>query len=186
MFGSYEIYSSSSLIFPLSDWAPAVAAAVIASLAAIVSTVAATVRGPRDRRRELYSRAFQDALAWREGLYRVRRRDNSPQQERELVDRFHDPQERIDHHRAWLASESTFLARSSCTLVAHTKDQCQPLIAAAWADPGEPPSSFSHAGRNHPTGVDEQARRFLFDVRLHLWSSLVVPSIVLWLRNRDP
>jgi hypothetical protein len=181
---SYAFYAPVALIFPLSEWSPAVAAAAIAGTAALISTAAATARGPRERRRELYSRAFQDALAWREGLYRVRRRDNSPEQDRELVDRFHDLQERVDHHRAWLASESNFLARSYCRFVEHVKAECQPLIAAAWASPGEAPSSPVHAGALHPSGIDDQASRFLLDVRLHLWSSLVIPSIALWVRNR--
>lgn len=184
MFRSYAFYAVAGLIPSPNEWAPAVGAAAIAGAAAIVSTIAATVRGPRERRRELYSRAFQDALAWQEGIYRVRRRDNTPGQDRELVEHFHGLQERINHHRAWLASESVLLARSYCAFVAHVKRECLPLLTDAWTHSGEPPASPSHASKAHPDGIDEAARRFLFDVRLHLWSSLLVPSIALWLRNR--
>lgn len=49
---------------------------------------------------------------------------------------------------------------------------------------GRAPSSPVHAGALHPSGIDDQASRFLLDVRLHLWSSLVIPSIALRVRNR--
>jgi hypothetical protein len=177
-------YEAILSIPPPGDWAPAVGAAVIAGSAAVGSTIAATVRGPRERRRTLYSDAFRDALAWQECLYRVRRRDNSPEQQRELIERMHDLQERINHHRAWLASESVYLARSYCRLVAHVKKECLPLINRAWQTPGEDPSSTNHGSQVHPRDIDAQASRFLFDVRLHLWSSLIIPSIVLYFRNR--
>ena len=182
----YALYGTVLGIPAPQDWAPAVGAAAIAGAAALLSAIAATVRGPRERRRALYSRAFEDALAWQEGLYRVRRRDNTPEQERQLVEHFHGLQERINHHRAWLASESIFLANSYCRFVAYVKAQCLPLINASWQSPGEPPTSPEHASKPHPQGVDAEAARFLLDVRLHLWSALLVPSIVLWLRNRKP
>ncbi len=181
---SYISYSALGLLPSPSEWAPAVGAAAIAGAFALVSVVAATVRAPRDRRRELYSRAFADAMSWQEGLYRVRRRDNTSEQDLLLTARFHDLQERIDHHRAWLASESIPLARSYCRFVSHVKGECQPLITAAWADPGKPPSSAGHASSTHPRGIDEQASRFLFDVRLHLWSALFIPTLMLRHRNQ--
>ncbi|MDO8185973.1 hypothetical protein Q5424_05795 [Conexibacter sp. JD483] len=167
-----------------SDWAPAVGAAAIAGTAAVASTVAATIRGPRERRRALYSDAFRDALAWQECLYRIRRRDNSAEQQNDLIERMHDLQERINHHRAWLASESVYLARSYCTLVDHVKRECLPLISSAWQTPGQAPSSATHGIKAHPRDINAAASRFLTDVRLHLRSSLVIPSIVLYFRNR--
>lgn len=183
MIRSYSIYSVVALVPSPGEWAPVVGAAAIAGLAALVSTIAATVRGPRERRRELYSQAFKDAMAWQEGLYRVRRRDNTAAQEGELIGHFHDLQERIAHHRAWLASESIYLARSYCDLVDHIKKECKEPLQKAWDEDGRPPGA-DHTNETHPQGIEEKAGRFLLDVRLHLWSSLLLPSLIVAWRNR--
>lgn len=185
MVGSYSFYAVLGIPAP-AEWSSSVGAATIAGIAALASVLAATVRGPRERRRELYGRAFRDALAWQEGLYRVRRRSNTAEHDRELIDRMHDLQERIEHHRGWIASESIPLSRSYCRFVAKVKDQTQPLMRTAWGDPGRPAGSPEHQTAAHPTGIDAAADRFLLDVRLHLWSSLLIPTLVLWARNRKP
>lgn len=179
----YAIYVLGVSIPNPSDWAPPVGAAVIAAIAALVSVLAATVRGPRDRRRTLYGDAFRDAMAWQEGLYRVRRRDNTPEHTAELVKHFHDLQERINHHRAWLTSESIYLAHSYCTFVDHVKGECLPLMQTAWAKRGRPPE-FEHGSLEHPKGVEDAAHAFLIDVRLHLRSYLFAPWVRLAYRNR--
>ena len=76
--------------------------AITAVSVAVISAALARVFSQRDRRRQMYGEAFRTALAWREVVYRVRRRDNSEQHDRELIDRFHDLQERLDYYEGWI------------------------------------------------------------------------------------
>lgn len=175
-------------ILGLNTGDPAVAAAVIGAagglLLAGVRAIAWLVSGPRDRRRALYGTAYQDALAWLEMLYRVRRRANEEADERQLVGRFHVLQEQIDYHRGWLGSESKYLARSYCRLVGEIKQQSEGPLREAWGNPGRRPSEPPDTGKPHPS-VESQSLRFLTDVRLHLSLWPVIPRLVLVLRNRE-
>lgn len=165
---------------------PAVAAAVIGAAGGLLlaggRAIAWLVSGPRDRRRALYGTAYQDAMAWLEMLYRVRRRANEDADERQLVERFHVLQERIDYHRGWLGSESRYLARSYCRLVREIKQQSESPLQKAWRDPGCRPAEPPVIGEPHPS-VEPQSLRFLTDVRLHLSLWPVIPRLTLMLRN---
>lgn len=172
----------------LDTGAPVVAAAVVTAagglLLAGVKALAWIVSGPRDRRRDLYGRAYQNAMAWLEMLYRVRRRANTEQAERELVERFHGLQEGIDHHRGWLSSESKYLARSYCRLVAAIKLETEPLIRTAWKTAGRRPSDRGPDGEAHPR-VEAASLAFLTDVRLHLSLWPMIPRLYVAYRNRE-
>jgi hypothetical protein len=111
---------------------PAASAIAVASLSAL----AAYLAGKRDRRRALYSEATKAAVAWEEMLYRVRRR--SPGQERELVDHFHDLQDDLTYHKAWVGSESRYMGRSYDALAMGVKSATASLIIKAWSDPVRP------------------------------------------------
>jgi hypothetical protein len=64
-------------------------AAASATVVALLSAFIARIYVGRDRRRQMYGEAFRAALEWREMVYRLRRRDNTREQDREIVDRFH-------------------------------------------------------------------------------------------------
>jgi hypothetical protein len=167
---------------------PEVAAAVIAAASALLLTglkaLAWLISGPRDRRRDLYGQAYQDAMAWLEMLYRVRRRANDRDSERALVERFHSLQKGIDHHRGWLGSESKYLARSYCRFVDAVKRETQELMQEAWALPGREPGEPPPSDEQHPT-VETYSLEFLADVRSHLSLWPVIPWMRLAWRNRD-
>lgn len=175
-------------VLGLDTGAPAVTAAVITSglglLLAGLKAVAWLLSGPRDRRRALYGTAYQQAMAWVEMLYRVRRRGNDESSARDLVERFHALQEQIDYHRGWLGSESKYLARSYCRLVGAIKRQTEPLLRTAWTDPGCAPGEATPGDAVHPA-VEQYSLDFLTDVRLHLSLWPVVPRVRLAWRNRD-
>jgi hypothetical protein len=156
-----------------------------AVLLAVLKAIGWLVSAPRDRRRDLYGRAYQDAMAWLEMLYRIRRRPQDGSGDRELIGRFHELQERIDYHRGWLGSESRFLAHSYCRLVEAIKHQCEPLIVQAWASAPRAPGTPAPEGEQHAS-VEAESLRFLSDVRMQLsyWPLLPL-ALVAW-RNRQP
>lgn len=176
------------MLSPLASVDPPVVAALIAAGSALALTALRALgwllSAPRDRRRELYGRAYQDAMAWVEMLYRVRRRTAEPQDERELIDRFHDLQERIDYHRGWLASESRYLTRSYCRLVLVIKRATEPLIQVAWEQPPRTPGAAAPDGEVH-VNVEADSLRFLKDVRLQLSFWPLLPLARLAWRNRE-
>lgn len=160
---------------------PAVITAAGAILVALVTATAAFFSSKRDRRRQLYGEAYKVALAWREMLYRVRRRkaDKTP----ELVDRFHDLQEQIDYYSGWIGSESKPLQRSYARLVQKVKNETKAPLQAAWEkEPDETSLWRSLAGEVHPD-VSAAADEFLQDVRNHL-SAWQVPKLMVVWRNR--
>lgn len=164
---------------------PAVAAALVAAIAGLLGkALAFLVAGPRDRRRALYGAAYRDAMAWTEMLYRVRRRANTEEAERALIERFHELQEQIDLQRGWLGSESVYLARSYCRVVEAIKGSTLPLIQRAWEIPGRKPAEIDAGGEEHPD-CEAASLRFLFDIRLHLSIIPFFPWLLLAWRNRN-
>jgi hypothetical protein len=154
-----------------------------AVLGTLLKALGWLVSAPRDRRRDLHGRAYQDAMAWLEMLYRIRRRPEDGSGDRELIVRFHELQEHIDYHRGWLGSESRFLARSYCRLVDAIKRASEPLIQEAWTE--EPRTSGAPApdGERHPD-IDADSLDFLTDVRLHLSYWPLFPAARVAWRNR--
>lgn len=128
------------------------------------SGLSAYFAAKRDRRRVLYGKAVQEILKWNEMVYRVRRRD--PSEDRDLIHAFHEIQEGLSYHQAWIASESKYLHRSYLRLVKAIKDDCLAPINAAWAQvrpiPGAP-----IPGDVHPD-PQRNVDPFMRDVRSHL------------------
>jgi hypothetical protein len=140
----------------VADVDPEVVAAAIAGAAALVlaglTGAAAYITRKRERQRDLYGQAYEAAMAWREMLYRVRRRAVGDEADRALVERFHQLQERIDYYRGWIGSESPYMARSYCQLVdAIKKGVEKPLIAAWGEDPRRPASAGTKDSDEHLT-----------------------------------
>jgi hypothetical protein len=161
---------------------PAVIAAAGAVVVALVTASAAFFASKRDRRRQLYGEAYKAALAWKEMLYRVRRRQAN--KTADLMERSHDLQEEIYYYTGWIGSESKLLQRSYVKLVQKIKEETRAPLKAAWES--DPPSSVqwkSLESETHPD-IDSAADEFLRDVRSHL-SVWQVPRILLLWRSRS-
>jgi hypothetical protein len=144
----------------------AVTAAISAVTVAALSAALARIFAQHDRRRQMYGEAFRTALEWREMIYRVRRRDNTEEHDRALVDRFHELQERLDYFEGWIGSESKYMSRSYQKLVSTAKSATMSDLQAAWNKPGKKSNTDSDA--THPV-IDQAARdAYLRDVHGHL------------------
>jgi hypothetical protein len=152
---------------------PAAAAIIVGALAALTAYLA----NKRENRRQLYSEAVKAAVAWEEMLYRVRRR--AQDEERDLVNRFHDVQSDISYYRAWVGSESKHMQRSYDRLVRGVKKATGELINAAWADGVRPIPGNALQGEAQPD-LSSVVDAFLEDVRSQLspwfWRKLAVRS----------
>lgn len=161
--------------------------AMIAAVATIVTSLlavaASRIAAVRERRRVLYGEAVQAALAWQELLYRVRRRRDNGAAVKDVVDHFHDAQDRLTYYQGWVGSDSKFLARSYRVLVFRIKRETQPLIQNAWQQPvREVETLGTSPDEAHPV-IEEALQAFLLDARAHLslqpWRKFGV-----WWRNR--
>ncbi|WP_372507559.1 type I restriction-modification system subunit M N-terminal domain-containing protein [Mycolicibacterium doricum] len=157
-------------------------ALVSAVLVAVLSAFIARVLIGRDRRRQMYGEAFRVALEWREMVYRVRRRDNSKEHDRVLIDRFHELQERLDYYEGWIGSESRYMRRSFRRLVTVIKGATKGDLQTAWEARGR--SGNADPDTNHPKIPSSAMDNYLLDVRSHLslqpWRW---PAV--WWRNRE-
>ncbi|WP_338773068.1 hypothetical protein V7968_16460 [Nocardia vulneris] len=141
-------------------------AAVSAVIVAVLSASFSRASAQRDRRRQMYGEAFRAALEWREMLYRVRRRDNTEEGERAVIDKFHDLQERLDYYEGWIGSESKYMRRSYQKLIREAKSVTRDYIRDAWDNPGR--RGNANANDEHPMISINVQDRFLRDVRHHL------------------
>ena len=148
---------------------------------AILSALAAYLASKRDRRRTLYSEAVQVIVGWKEMLYRVRRRDE--EETRELVNAFHDMQEKLAYYQAWIAGDSQYMSRSYARLVRDIKSQTEALIEKAWVEPVMATPGGSLTGQDHPD-ITSFVDMFAADVRSHLSPQPWRKIAVAW-RNRD-
>jgi hypothetical protein len=155
--------------------------AATAVAVACFSALAAYLAGKRERRRALYSEAVKAAVAWEEMLFRVRRR--SAGEERELVDHFHELQDDLTYHRAWVGSESKYMKRSYDRLTTEVKRATAALITKAWAQPLRAPPGNALPDDEFPV-LAPVVDGFLSDVRSHL-SPWVWRKLAVAYRNRS-
>lgn len=150
-------------------WSSAIGAAIPASIAGAVALYASWVarrRAEHDRRRESYSEAYRLALAWCEGLYRVRRRPSDGSGDRELVQHFHELQESIAYYEGWLSTEHAELGTAYRELLDRVMAECKPLIQGAWRSPGREPTEPPPEKEAHPN-LQSAKDEFLAAVRKH-------------------
>ena len=161
------------------------AACITATVAvgiAVLGALSAYFASKRERRRLVYSEAVKSATSWHEMLYRVRRRHSG--QEVDLVDRFHELQDELSFHHAWIGSESRYMKRSYDRLVAGSKERTAALIVAAWDAPIRPIPGNALPDDKHPD-LSDLTDAFLLDVRSHLSPIFLRKISVMW-RNRKP
>lgn len=141
-------------------------AALSAVVVALLSAFIARIYVGRDRRRQMYGEAFRAALEWREMVYRLRRRDNTKEGDRVIIDRFHDLQERLDFYEGWIGSESKYMRRSFKRLVDAAKNATSADIRVAWDQAGNKGNADNDD--HHPTIEQSAMDDYLRDVRAHL------------------
>lgn len=146
------------------DWIPW--AAIVAGLFTVATGIAGRYADRRDRRRDLYAAGYQAALAWVEMLYRVRRRD--PERPYPLAEQFHELQEAIDFHQAWIDGESVAFGRAYRRLVMTVKALTVDEIKKAWkAEPCRPEDGFSLEAETHPP-IERAKEQFISDLQDHM------------------
>lgn len=156
-----------ALSAPAASLIGAAVTAVCAGAVALALNVLARRREDRARRRDLYSEAYKTALEWCEGVYRVRRRDPDGSQDQELVQHFHELQERIAYYQGWMCIEAADLGRSYQHFLDTVMAECRPLIQDAWGDSGRLPTGPKPDGEREPQ-LAQAKETFLREVRQHL------------------
>ena len=144
------------------------ATAVGTLIIALVSAWLAWRTARYTERRKLYAEATKAAVAWVELLYRVRRRgSNDEDVVRPLVERFHQAQENLTFHKAWIGSESEHMAASYKMLVDGVKARTLNQINEEWESEPRALPANAVEGDTHPD-VSDLTDAFLGDVRSHL------------------
>lgn len=143
----------------------AVVAGSVSLTVAVLGAFAAYLAAKRQQRRATYSEAVRAATAWKELLYRVRRRQAG--QEAEIIEHFHQAQDDLSYYQAWVGAESQYMARSYQRLVKAVKDATEEAIQSAWKEEIRPVPGDALPGEPHPN-LDEAVGVFLQDVRSHL------------------
>lgn len=141
--------------------------AVLAATVAIYLNAVGRKREDRNRRRDIYSQAYRTALEWCEAVYRVRRRAADGSDDRALVERLHDLQERIAYYQGWLCIEAADLGTSYQTFLDQVMAACRPLLQEAWSNPGREPNASTPSDERAPE-LSEAKETYLREVRKHL------------------
>lgn len=140
-------------------------AGTVSIVVAVLGGLAAYLAAKRQQRRSTYSEAVRAATAWKELLYRVRRRRKG--QAPAIIELFHQAQDSLSYYKAWVGAESKYMARSYERLIKAVKRPTEVLIQQAWQDPIRPVPGDAQPGDIHPD-FDEAVGAFLQDVRSHL------------------
>jgi hypothetical protein len=143
----------------------AIIAAAVSIVVAVLGALAAFFAARRQQRRTTYSEAVRAATAWKELLYRVRRRQEG--QAPAIIELFHQAQDDLSYYEAWVGAESKYMARSYRSLIKAVKDQTEAPIRAAWQDELRSVPGDAVPGDVHPD-ISDAVGAFLKDVRSHL------------------
>lgn len=114
--------------------APAIIAAVITGVIAVITLIINGRRARSDRQRELFGAAFGDVASYCEFPYVVRRRrHDQPEEERvRMSTELSDVQRRLNHNRAALRVEAPRVARAYAALVSAAKATAGASIRQGW------------------------------------------------------
>lgn len=143
----------------------ALMAGSVSLMVAAVGVVASYFANKREQRRLTYSQAVRAATAWKELLYRVRRRQAGD--EASIVEMFHQAQDDLIYYEAWVGAHSRFMARSYSRLVKAVKSDTDALIRQAWESDVRPAPANALDDDAHPR-ISWAVGAFLQDVRSHL------------------
>ena len=119
---------------------PAIIGAAIAGAVSLaVLAINSWLTGHRDRvnrRRDLFSKAFTSAVAYREFPYVVRRRRSSrPEDERiRISTELRKVQEDISYYASWLSTESRHVSEAYGALIGRLREVAGCEIRKAWSE----------------------------------------------------
>jgi hypothetical protein len=114
-------------------WSSALVAAVVAGAVSLTTVWVAGRRAERDRRRQLFAAAFQAPVAYREFVFRVRRRRDDRAEERVRISgALNEVQERLNYYDAILRVEAPRVSNAYSELVKATREIAGRQIAEAW------------------------------------------------------
>jgi hypothetical protein len=113
---------------------PAIIAAVITGVIAVITLIINGRRARADRQRQLFGAALGDVASYREFPYIVRRRrHDQPEEERvRISNELSDVQRKLHHNRAVLRVEAPQVARAYAALVGAAKATAGASIREGW------------------------------------------------------
>lgn len=132
----------------------------------------------RAARRESYSRATRELVAWAEYPYRIRRRtSDEPTVLNLLADRGHEHQEALRYRETWILSENRWVAKVFAEVRRELAALLGPACNEAWAtDPVNDAAAMTLGGWG-PQCVEEQIKRFERAVAFRFGWRRVVASV---------
>lgn len=134
------------------------------------------------KRKKLFADAYKTVLSWQEMLYKIRRRNNSKEEESKLIREFHTLQKQMNFYKGMFSIESKSLGLSYQEFINKVKLKTSDLIFEAWSKKGKNPSSIYHKKSKHPN-ISQESELFLTDIRNWLSWFLIPKFKVVW-RNR--
>jgi hypothetical protein len=151
--------------------APAVVAAIISATVVLVGLWISGRRAEVVRKRELFAKAFEATVGYREFAYAIRRRrHDQPAAERvRLSEAIRETQQQLAFYSAWIEIESPHVAGAYDELVLQTRQMAGQYMRDAWNE--RAPRRDSQV--NIPGGLDYTTlrpfeQRYLAAVRDHL------------------
>ena len=152
---------------------PIVVAVISGAISLAALSINSWLTGHRERtnrRRDMLSKAFSTAVAYRESPYIVRRRrSSSPEDERiRISTELRKVQEDISYYSSWLTTESRHVSEAYDKLVSKLREVAGSEIHKAWMD--RPVQCDEEMNMNDlGLGVlKEQEQAFLLEAAYHL------------------
>lgn len=153
----------------MSETAQALTVASIAAAATIIvcvlTALAAFLAAKRQHRRLICGEAIRAATAWKEMVYRVRRRSGAD--DAQLRNEIHKLQSDLLYYHAWIGNESRYMAVSFQRLVSGINATTDDELRRAWSESPRIEPSGTLSGELDPD-VGPNVAAFLRDVRSHL------------------
>ena len=152
---------------------PIIIAAITGAASLAALSINAWLTGHRDRvsrRRELLSKAYSSAVAYKEFPYVVRRRRASaPEDERiRISTELRKVQEDIAFYSSWLTSESGHVSRAYDRLVKKLREVAGVEIHRAWTQPPVQVDDEMNIGDIDLRALDAPEQAFLQEAADHL------------------
>ena len=113
----------------------------------------------RDAHRSSIAAAVSAVMAWKEMPYRIARRvDDDASTKKALIDEFHEVQQQLSFHCAWMAIFDKTMGDKFSSLVSATRQRSSDHIEAAWA---EGPRDVSQLGAKFDIDIAAEESAFI-------------------------
>ncbi len=158
--------------------APAVVAAIISATVVLLGLWISGRRVEVARKRELFAKAFEATVSYREFAYAIRRRrhDQAAAERVRLSEAIRVTQQQLAFYSAWIGIESPRVAFAYDALVIQTRQVAGKYMHHAWNDPApRRDSEVNIPGGLDYTGLRVLEQTYLAAVRDHLspWRPLL-------------